>query len=276
MRIDLWGDEVDRLTEFSVTDQRSTVDVERVELFPCRELLPTQRCARGPRSSWAPSRGGASSGSAWPRALTFDGMESWLPWLTEGEHVLFDLVGRDAHVLLVEPRRMRDRAAELLDEEADLASTLAETWGATSRDDGWPRLHLPFDRLLTHTDAPVRTIAAAPEGPGTAVVAASGWDPVVGDGARLVEQLRELLADGYRVVVAADGSGSAHRIAELLADEGVALRLDEDGDRLAVRRERRGRAPRAGVRAAGRQAGGAGGERRHRSPARPPPTSTAP
>ena len=41
VRIDLWGDEVDRLAEFSVADQRTTIDVERVEIFPCRELLPT-------------------------------------------------------------------------------------------------------------------------------------------------------------------------------------------------------------------------------------------
>src|SRR5438874_5062816 len=41
IRIDLWGDEVDRLTELSVNDQRATDPVESAELFPCRELLPT-------------------------------------------------------------------------------------------------------------------------------------------------------------------------------------------------------------------------------------------
>jgi transcription-repair coupling factor (superfamily II helicase) len=41
VRIDLWGDEVERLTEFSVSDQRSDNDVDEVEIFPCRELLPT-------------------------------------------------------------------------------------------------------------------------------------------------------------------------------------------------------------------------------------------
>ncbi|HEU0171299.1 MAG TPA: transcription-repair coupling factor, partial [Acidimicrobiales bacterium] len=41
VRIDLWGDEVDRLTEFSVSDQRSTDGLDEVLLFPCRELLPT-------------------------------------------------------------------------------------------------------------------------------------------------------------------------------------------------------------------------------------------
>ena len=47
VRIDLWGDEVDRLTEFSVSDQRSTDDLERVELFGCREL-PAHRGRAGP------------------------------------------------------------------------------------------------------------------------------------------------------------------------------------------------------------------------------------
>ena len=41
IRIDLWGDEIERLTTFSVSDQRSDRDLDRVELFPCRELLPT-------------------------------------------------------------------------------------------------------------------------------------------------------------------------------------------------------------------------------------------
>ena len=52
----------------------------------------------------------------------FDGMESWLPWLTEQEDVLFDLLDESSLVLLVEPRRMRDRAADILAEEDDLAS----------------------------------------------------------------------------------------------------------------------------------------------------------
>lgn len=41
IRIDMWGDDVDRLTEFSVADQRSTVDRDEVRLFPARELLVT-------------------------------------------------------------------------------------------------------------------------------------------------------------------------------------------------------------------------------------------
>ena len=41
VRIDLWGDEVDRLTRFSVNDQRSTTDLDVARIFPARELTPT-------------------------------------------------------------------------------------------------------------------------------------------------------------------------------------------------------------------------------------------
>jgi transcription-repair coupling factor (superfamily II helicase) len=41
VRIDLWGDEVERLTEFSIADQRSTVECAAVTIFPAREILPT-------------------------------------------------------------------------------------------------------------------------------------------------------------------------------------------------------------------------------------------
>ncbi|MDQ4134375.1 MAG: transcription-repair coupling factor [Actinomycetota bacterium] len=230
VRIDLWGDEVDRLTEFSVADQRSTDPVDGVELFPCRELLPTDEVRARAAALVGTEPWGREQWERLADGATFDGMESWLPWLTDGEHVLFDLVGDEAQILLVEPRRMRDRAAELLDEEAALASSLAQTWGAVAGRDDWPRLHLPFDRLLAHNRAPVSSVVSTGEGPDTPAVAARGWAPVMGDGDRLTRQLSELLAEGFQVVVAADGAGSAGRLASMLADQGLAFPLATDGE----------------------------------------------
>nr|MDQ3756632.1 transcription-repair coupling factor [Actinomycetota bacterium] len=223
VRIDLWGDEVDRLTEFSVADQRSTHDIECAEIFGARELLPTDEVRERAARLVGTEPWGRDQWDRLAEGLVFDGMESWLPWLTEGEHVLFDLVPSDALVLLVEPRRMRDRAAELLDEEADLAATLAQTWGAQGRE--FPRLHLPFDRLLAHTDAPAWSVTTAPEGPSTTTIQAVGWDPVVGDPAGLAGRLKQLLAEGYRVVVCAEGAGSAARIEAVLKDNEVAAEV---------------------------------------------------
>src|SRR3546814_3562174 len=157
-------------------------------------------------------------------------MESWLPGLTEGHHLLVDLVGSDALVLLLEPRRMRDRAPDLLAEEADLAATLAKTWGAIPDGDdsaeSFPRLHLPYDRLLSHSDAPAWTVTTAPEGPDVATITSMGVAVSAGDAERVVRQLAELQGDGYEIVVAAEGEGSAARLRELLSSHGVAASYD--------------------------------------------------
>jgi transcription-repair coupling factor (superfamily II helicase) len=224
VRIDLWGDEVDRLTEFGVDDQRTTASISEVTIFPARELLPGEdgrerAAALVEREPW-----GREQWERFAEGQFFEGMESWLPWLTDREHVLFDLVAADALVVLVEPQRLRDRAADILAEEADLAASLAKTWDAPS--EHLPRLHVPFDRLLSHTDAPVWTMTGAPEGPSTPVLSAAGWDPVVGDGSRIVHQLETMLTQGYRLVVGAEGAGSARRLDALLREHGIHARLE--------------------------------------------------
>jgi len=227
VRIDLWGDEVDRLSEFLLTDQRSTEELDCAELFPCRELLPTDEVRARAAKLVGEQPWGRAQWERLSEGMVFDGMESWLPWLTEDEHVLTDLLADDAQVLLFEPRRMRDRAAELLDEEASLAATLAETWGAAAEDHAFPRLHVDMERLLAHTKAPVRMITTTPESPDVAVVEAGAWDPVVGDGSKVAGQITTLLDDGYSVLVAADGRATATRMASALTEHGLAPVLVE-------------------------------------------------
>jgi len=156
-------------------------------------------------------------------------MESWLPWLTDDERLLPDLLPDDALVLLVEPGRMRDRVGELNDEEASLANSLASTWGLPEGHD-MPRLSLPFDRLLRHCGADAWTVLAAPDRPDTPHIAGTPIEGVHGDPSAFAGRVRGLLDGGYRVVFAADGAGSAERIRRALADEGVIAPLVERPD----------------------------------------------
>ncbi len=221
VRIDLWGDEVDRLTEFAVADQRSTVGIEEAVIYPCREFRPTQQRQDRAAELVGEEPWGREQWDRFADGTLFDGMESWLPWLVDGEHLLTDLIGSDGLVAFVEPRRVRDRAAEIIAEEADLASSLARTWDVDA--DEVHRLHLPFDRLLALSDAPAWSVIATPDQPSTPVVAATGWEPVVGDLTPTAKQIRSLLDDEYTVVVAADGEASAQRLASLLTDHGVSF-----------------------------------------------------
>jgi transcription-repair coupling factor (superfamily II helicase) len=243
IRIDLWGDEVDRLTEFSVHDQRSTDPLGEALIVPARELLATNEVRARASQLVAEEPWGREQWERLAEGLIFDGMESWLPWLAETEHLVTDLLPEAAQVILVEPKRLRDRAADVLAEEEDLARSLARTWGIEDVD-AFPRLHLPADRLLAGLAGAAWSFTAAPDSPDAAVISTRGWAAAPGDAEAISHQLRALLADGYRVVVAAEGEGSAANLSRILAERGLDLpvhqtepldeRLTRPGGRIVV------------------------------------------
>ena len=252
-RIDLWGDEVDRLTEFSIADQRSVAELAETQMYPAREMRPDaamreRAAALAISEPWC-----REHMERLGRGELFDGMESWLPWLAPDEIVLPDLLGPDALVVLCEPRRLADRAADITAETDDLTRSLAVTWGLRSPVDAgdhhengpdvagaaFPRLHVAFDRLLARCEAAVWSVdsTAAPTADGDPGphIATELWVPAAGDPSRLVSQLRRLVTGAEQqvghsaqrpvVVVAAEGDGSAARLADALGAEEVPLRL---------------------------------------------------
>jgi transcription-repair coupling factor (superfamily II helicase) len=222
VRVDLWGDEVDRLTAFSVSDQRSSHDLGAVALYGCRELVMTEALRRAASSQSSRRRWGTSVWERLERGDQFDGMESWLPFVDPEVRVLPDLLPAGGQVLLVEPRRIRDRGAQLLDEEAALAETLAATWGAVDGDeDAFPRLHVPFERLLSGSAAGVTTVPPVPEGPSTPALTVRRFDPVAGDPARLAAGVSRLVGEGYAVMLCAATAPGAARLSATLAEQGV-------------------------------------------------------
>ncbi len=222
VRIDLWGDEVDRLTAFSVSDQRSSHDLSAVALYGCRELVVTPALREAAARLVTRRPWGAAVWENLAEGAQFDGMESWLPFLDDTARVLPDLLPAGAQVVLVEPRRIRDRGVQLLDEEAALAETLAATWGAKEgEEEQFPRLHVPFERLLSLSAAGVTALPAVPEGPETAALTVRRFDPVAGDPARLASGVTGLVGQGYAVTLCAATAAGAGRLSAALAAEGV-------------------------------------------------------
>ena len=226
IRVDLWGDEIERLTEFSVATQRSTLEYKEVEVFPCRELLPTEEVKERAQQLIAEQPWGREQWERLTNGELFDGMESWLPWITPQAQVLFDFIGDNGLVVLVEPRRLRDRISDLRAEEADLVAVLADTWGAENNE--FPQLHTKWERLLEHTDSPRWSIDATPEGPESSIVPAHGWGRLAGGEESAVQSLSKLLSDGYQVLLVADGDGTANRLTENMAKEGIELQRSSE------------------------------------------------
>ena len=228
VRIDFWGDEIDRVVEFSVGDQRATEPLERAEIYPARELRPDTEMRRRAAELVATDPWGREQWDRLADAELFEGMESWWPWLVERPSVLPALVGDAGAVVLVEPRRLADRTDEISAEEQDLADGLAKTWGTDAA--GMPRLHSSYEALLAGVVAPTWSMPSVPEAPGDAVFTASEWDSSTGSIEPLAARLRDLAGDGYRTVLAAPA-----RLGELLADHGAAVEiLDASLERGAV------------------------------------------
>src|SRR4051794_29396618 len=76
VRIDQWGDEVERISHFAVTDQRSTHVIDEVTIFPCRELLPTEEVRTRAQALLADAPWGREQWDRLAEGQVFDGMES--------------------------------------------------------------------------------------------------------------------------------------------------------------------------------------------------------
>ncbi len=223
IRIDLWGDEVDRLTTFNVNDQRSADDLDEIVIFPAREVELTNDVREQARSLMSSEPWGVEQWDRLAEGQQFEGMESWLPWLVERDELLTDILGSDTRLVLVEPRRMHARAVDLLAEEADLARALASTW-AREENREFPRLHVEPERLLDTTSSSRSLSLVLPaEAPTAAQVSATGWGPATADAEATAARVRGLVGDGWTVALCAESAGSARRFVEVFNENGVAV-----------------------------------------------------
>ncbi len=226
VRIDLWGDEVDRLTAFNVNDQRSTEDLDIVQIFPARELIINSDVATRAQDLIAKEPWGQENWERIAQGATFDGMESWLPWVATDSEVLTSVCAKAAplHIVLIEPRRMRDRARDLIAEEDDLARALASTW-SRDPDQKYPRLHSEIESFLENTNAEsIISLSPVADSPRATSIETSTWGQATGDTEALANRILRLVTKKFRVVIAADTKSSAQRFFEVLTLEGVTVR----------------------------------------------------
>ena len=270
VRLDFWGDQVERLCEFSLTDQRSLAEIPAAEFFPCRELLPTTAVRERASELLREAPWGRQWWDRIASGEMFDGMESYLPWLAEEELTLGDALADDCLVVCLDSDRLRQRAKDIQMEEAELVATFAQTWKADTEE--LPALHTSYERALAnfsgemleatsfkqpefsesgaeashekslHGNEParlqgIRTLswdalpqeaqAVSPQASRQTTSPADQQSTPLERGlgrAGPLPMLKQLLAEGYSVTVAAESEGSADRIAAAqLADFGIHL-----------------------------------------------------
>jgi transcription-repair coupling factor (superfamily II helicase) len=219
VRIDVWGDTVSEITEMSIASQRSEGRIDRVLVFPVRELRPDETIAATARSLLTTAPWASSSWERLAAGATFPGMESWLPWLTPPRSVV-DELSEKGGVVLFDPVSCRERAGALATEESDLAAALATTWGV---DPVAAAEHPPLFLDLPGSGKGIVEAPPAPARPEDPTLRVRGLDAVPGDAESVATALGRLIADGTKVVIAMDGEAAADRVARILGEAGLGL-----------------------------------------------------
>ncbi|NNN22711.1 MAG: transcription-repair coupling factor [Acidimicrobiales bacterium] len=211
-RIDFFGDEIESINKLDLDDQRSLESIDEIAIFGTRELLPNAEIKS--RASQLVDEAPFAK-AVWTKfidGMFFDGMESFLPWLDSDKRNVISLLPKDSAIFLFDPKRIRDRSSEVIEDEKSLAHVLASTWGTTG--DDIPVLHLPYETLMADTRANVLLVPPIASGPDVSHLNARSWPRPLGAVGDVMVMLSNMVKEGFRVVVCADGIGSAERIAK--------------------------------------------------------------
>lgn len=258
-RVEFFGDEVDEMRAFSVADQRSLPgEVHEVTLLPSRELLLTEAVRGRARQLKDEFPGLVAMLEKMAEGIPVEGMESLLPAVVDRLVTLVDYLPEGSAVALVDPERAVTRAITLGETNREFldAAWSAATAGARTPVDlgAGDFLSLPQLREATRERGGVWwTLSAFDSGQADAAAEGLLDGPISGDDIDVAleaaaairvpgsavpsfhgnvegatDHVGALLADGWRVVVAASGAGLVERARDVLAERGIAARRVDD------------------------------------------------
>jgi transcription-repair coupling factor (superfamily II helicase) len=257
VRVEFWGDTVEEVRFFKVADQRSLQAADGgLWAPPCRELLLTPAVRERAKELADQHPGLSDVLGKLADGITVEGMEAFAPVLAERMELLLDYLPPGACVLACDPERVRARAAELVrtsQEFLEASWVNAAAGGAVPIDLGAAAFRpiaevrevasarglpwwsvTPFvseDQAITPADAGSPRAGTGElggtEGRQAFWIEARPAGAYRGDTARVVADVRQWLADGWRVALVTEGHGPAQRIAELLRGEGLGARAGD-------------------------------------------------
>ena len=252
VRVEFFGDEVETVRAFSVADQRSLPErVDSVELPPSRELLLSDGVRQRASEMVHEFPSLSSILEKVANGIPVEGMESLAPALVDHLVPVTHYVPVGAAVAVVAPERVASRAISLSETNREFlaAAWSAATAGAEAPIDLESGEFITLNALKDSRETrgarePWWTVSSFQMGPADAPVDAQG-EPVEIDVDELltvrveadavpsfsgnvegaVGHVAQLLADGWSVVVAAQGAGLVERARDVLSERGLAARM---------------------------------------------------
>ncbi|GAB3622187.1 transcription-repair coupling factor [Mariniluteicoccus endophyticus] len=228
VRIDFFGDTVEEIRTFTVADQRSTDQVlPEVTADPCRELLLTDEVRARALDLAEKHPELAEMLEKMAEGHAVEGMEALAPALVDGMELLVDVMPADTLVVVADPELVRGRADDLtaVSDEFLQASWAAAAGGGQAPIDLGASAYRALDDVRDHalgrgqgwwTFSPFQ---AAPDE--TRLVDGHATESWKGDAEAAVADIKQAMADGWSVVLVAEGKGLVKRMVELLGEHEI-------------------------------------------------------
>jgi len=237
LRLEFFGDELEQIRPFSVSDQRSLpTGIQRAELAPSRELLLDEAVRQRAKEMQHefPSLSGMLAKIA--EGIPVDGMESLAPALVDRLVPLTHYLPTDAAITVLAPERVSARAQSLVETNREF---LGAAWNAATAGAEAP---IDLDAGDFVTLASLRESAggrswwtmsqfnagALPEDLAQdeyVRVEASAVPSFAGKAEGAVAHVGERLKDGWTVAIVAAGTGMVERAADVLAEFELSARV---------------------------------------------------
>jgi len=233
VRLEFFGDELEEIREFSVSDQRSsTTKLEQLVLYPARELIITPSVAAKAREMMHEFPNLSTMLEKISLGMPVEGMESLAPALADGMVSIFDYLPKDVSVTVLSPEKAAARAASLVEtnEEFLHAAWDAAMEGASAPIDlsggGFIDFASFSQKISSH-----QLITISPFGLDNEEVINLGILEIPnfkGVDSTALDWVLDQLDQQHLVVVSAEGHGTAERLKEVFVQAGVGADLVDE------------------------------------------------
>ncbi|MGA0851264.1 MAG: transcription-repair coupling factor [Candidatus Nanopelagicaceae bacterium] len=250
VRIEFFGDEIDELKYFEISDQRSFEAINsQLTLIPCREVLITDEVkarASELRVKY-PELLGMCNKIA--EGIYVEGIESLAAVLTPNMKTLIEYISEGSKVILLEQERIKSRVQDLISTNQEFLAAAWSNIALTSKSDAVnPQIPLRTElQIGAFVELDKLKDLASYRGISWSSINSFGIesDPEVNQFVeiepyrnkveKLISDVKNHLADGYLVVISVAGHGLQERYRDIFQEADIAAVLKEKIDTKLVR-----------------------------------------
>ena len=221
VRIDFFGDEIEELSYFDVSSQRTTTPViGKLAILPCRELLLTSEIRERAESAKSKYPAALEILDRVAQGISTEGMESLIPILVDETETILQRMPKGTEVIFIDDERIRMRTIDLL---ATNEEFFEAAWSHAALGAGAPlpvtdATYLSWEDL-SEESARCRLAVRALNPYGSDLDSDATFldfqpiDPLRADMDRAISTLQSTVDAGFSIIFSAAGQGMAERYA---------------------------------------------------------------